>query len=35
MVQDIDPGAGSSNPANLANVNGTLYFKVDGGSGWL
>jgi ELWxxDGT repeat protein len=32
MVQDIDPGAGSSNPANLTNVNGTLYFTVDGGA---
>jgi ELWxxDGT repeat protein len=28
-VSDIEPGSGSSNPYNLTNVNGTLYFSAE------
>ena len=31
MAADVNPGAGSSSPANLINVNGTLYFTADDG----
>ena len=31
LVKDILPGAGSSNPDRMINVNGTLYFTVDDG----
>src|SRR5947209_4656160 len=31
MVKDINPGAGSSMPANLTNVNGTLFFTANDG----
>jgi len=32
LVSDINPGAASSSPANLTNVNGTLYFSADDGT---
>jgi ELWxxDGT repeat protein len=32
LVQDINPGAGSSSPSNLTNVKGTLYFRAYDGS---
>ncbi|MBX9259464.1 hypothetical protein H1Q63_37040, partial [Desmonostoc muscorum CCALA 125] len=32
-VKDIYPGTGSSNPASLTNVNGTLYFSATDSSG--
>jgi ELWxxDGT repeat protein len=31
LVKDIHPGAGSSGPSELANVNGTLFFAADDG----
>ncbi|MBH8571799.1 type I secretion C-terminal target domain-containing protein [Nostocaceae cyanobacterium CENA369] len=31
LVEDIKPGAGSSNISDLANVDGTLYFNADDG----
>ena len=33
LVEDIVPGTGSSNPRNLVNVNGTLFFTADGPDG--
>ncbi|MEZ2229160.1 MAG: ELWxxDGT repeat protein, partial [Microcoleus sp.] len=37
-LKDINPGANSSNPQNLTNVNGTLYFRAseptNGGELW-
>ena len=32
MVKDILVGSGSSLPANLANVNGTLFFSATNGT---
>jgi ELWxxDGT repeat protein len=32
-VRDIRPGLGNSNPSNLTNVNGTLFFVANDGSG--
>ena len=32
LVKDINPASASSNPANLTNVNGTLYFAANDGS---
>jgi ELWxxDGT repeat protein len=32
MVQDINPGPGSSNPQNLTNVNGILFFSANDGT---
>ena len=32
MVKDINPGSSSSGPADLTNVNGTLYFQADDGA---
>jgi ELWxxDGT repeat protein len=32
MVKDIDPGSNSSNPADLTNVGGTLYFVANDGT---
>ena len=29
---DINPGAGSSGPSNLININGTLYFAANDGT---
>jgi ELWxxDGT repeat protein len=35
LVKDINPGSGNSNPVNLVNVNGTLFFKAaDGTNGY-
>jgi ELWxxDGT repeat protein len=31
MVQDVNPGAGNSNPQQLLNVNGALFFTADDG----
>ena len=31
LVKDINPGAADSDPRNLTNINGTLYFNADGG----
>src|SRR5439155_1444269 len=31
LVQDINPGSGSSDPISLTNVNGTLFFAADDG----
>ena len=31
LVQDLHPGSPDSNPANLTNVNGTLFFTADDG----
>ncbi len=28
MVKDINPGPGNSNPSNLTNVDGALYFTA-------
>jgi len=33
MVKDINPGQQGSQPANLTNVNGVLYFAAAGGYG--
>ena len=33
MVKDINPGQHGSQPANLTNVNGVLYFAAAGGYG--
>lgn len=33
MVKDIRSSTGSSSPQNLINVNGTLFFSADSGSG--
>ncbi|HRB31318.1 MAG TPA: T9SS type A sorting domain-containing protein, partial [Ferruginibacter sp.] len=30
MVKDLDPGSGSSTPANFTSFNGKLYFKTSG-----
>jgi len=30
MVKDINPGQQGSQPANLTNVNGVLYFAASG-----
>lgn len=32
QVKDINPGANASNPHNLINVNGMLYFSADNGT---
>ena len=32
LVANIDPGAASSNPTGLINVNGSLYFNADDGT---
>jgi uncharacterized repeat protein (TIGR01451 family) len=32
IVTDIDPGRGSSNPEELTNLNGTIFFSADDGS---
>jgi ELWxxDGT repeat protein len=31
MVKDIDPGRGASNPFDLTNADGTLYFFANNG----
>ncbi len=33
MVEDINVGGGSSGPHDLINLNGTLLFGADDGSG--
>ncbi|OYD92880.1 hypothetical protein CDG76_19380 [Nostoc sp. 'Peltigera membranacea cyanobiont' 210A] len=33
LIKDINPGGASSSPQNLTNVNGTLYFRANDGSG--
>ena len=32
LVKDINPGSASSEPSNLTNVNGTLFFTADDGA---
>jgi ELWxxDGT repeat protein len=32
LVEDIDPGATGSDPGDLTNVNGTLYFEASDGT---
>ncbi len=32
-ASDINPGAGNSNPGQLLNLNGTVYFVADNGTG--
>jgi ELWxxDGT repeat protein len=32
LLKDINPGAGSSAPINLTNINGTLFFTADDGT---
>ena len=33
LVKDINPGSSSSYPGNLTNVNGTLFFAANDGTG--
>ncbi len=33
LVKDINPGAGHAFPSNFTEVNGTLYFTADNGTG--
>ena len=32
MVEDINPGSSDSDPSDLTNVNGELYFAADDGT---